>query len=215
MEKSKMKIWKKLLIMFFVILIIFIIITLRKFIILTNLEKVSKDIIKNNNYYAELYSLQGNSVSIRKSYNKDSKYLTTFETFGANIPETRKITIYNDEKGQTGIIQAGENKIAILDGNMLGGQVGINTFSTYDMGFWNKMLLAIISRITTEQCSNKECYLVETANTWKMWVEKDSGLILREINGDNITEYKYKFNIVRDEDILKPDISDCKIQENN
>lgn len=46
-----------------------------------------------------------------------------------------------------------------------------------------------------------------------MWVEKDTGLIIREINGGIVAERFYEFDIVKDEDIIKPDISDCKIQE--
>ena len=215
MEKSKMKIWKKFLIIFLIILLIFIIITLRKFIILANMEKVSKDIINSNNYYVELHSLQSYGVSISKSYNKDSRYLTIMETFDSNVPETRKLTIYNDEEGEIGIIQSGESKVAILDGSLVGGQIGINAFSTYGSGFWAKMQMALMSRITTEECSNKECYLIELSNGWKIWIDKESGLILREINGGYVTEFIYKFNTVKDSDIVKPDISDCKIQESN
>ena len=68
-----------------------------------------------------------------------------------------------------------------------------------------------MSRITTDNCNNTECYLIELDNL-KMWVDKDSGLVLREINGSFVTERFYEFDIVKDEDIIKPDTSDCEIQ---
>ena len=47
----------------------------------------------------------------------------------------------------------------------------------------------------------------------KIWVEKDTGIILREININNIKNRNYTFDVVQDEDFIKPDTSDCKIQE--
>lgn len=213
MEKSKMKLWKKIVLIIAVMLIVFIIITLRKFIILTKLENVAKDIINSNNYYAEQYSLHGDSVSIRKSYNKDSKYLTTIERYEVNIPETRKLTIYKGKNEELGIIQSGKTKVAMLNGNTVGGQVDVNTYSGIGLGA--KIQLAVMTRIITEECSNRECYLVEGANGWKTWIEKESGIIIREINGGIVTDFNYEFNIVKDEDITKPDISECEILENN
>ena len=43
---------------------------------------------------------------------------------------------------------------------------------------------------------------------------KQTGIIVREINENSITDYNYKFDIVKDEDIINPDISDCKIRLN-
>ena len=55
------------------------------------------------------------------------------------------------------------------------------------------------------------------------YVEKDTGLPIKlvekiEENGaikEHITEYKVEFDCVTDEDLVEPDISEYKIQENN
>ena len=53
-----------------------------------------------------------------------------------------------------------------------------------------------------------------TSNNWKLWIDKENGLVIREINGNMIIDYMYKFNTVTDENVAKPDISDCKIIDN-
>ena len=55
--------------------------------------------------------------------------------------------------------------------------------------------------------------MVELPAGWKMWVDKENGTIVREINGGLVTERNYEFDSVKDEDIAKPDISDCEIQK--
>ena len=50
---------------------------------------------------------------------------------------------------------------------------------------------------------------------FKLWVDKENGLVLKEETENNVDQYKYELNTVKDEDVLKPDISDCVIQEKN
>ncbi len=38
---------------------------------------------------------------------------------------------------------------------------------------------------------------------------------MRTMNGTWITERFYEFDVIKDEDIQKPDISDCRIREEN
>ena len=69
----------------------------------------------------------------------------------------------------------------------------------------------------------------EQAQRWEIWVDKETGLVLREINrdgsktfipGTNITKevndvtitYDYSFNTVTDEDVQVPDYSSYKVE---
>lgn len=212
--KTKKHILRKVLLILLILFIIFLILTLRRFIIFNKIGNLAKDKVNSTNYYAEKVSIQGNTAEITKSYNKDSKYLTEHEFFGTNIKEKRKITVYQDEKDQIGIIQSGETKIAIVNGTVLGGIVRVNTLDVEQMTLWQKLLLSAVTRVTTENCKNKECYLVEYGKDYKAWVDKETGLIIREITSYTVMDSYYEFNIVKDEKIIKPDISDCKIQEN-
>ena len=206
-----MKLWKKVLIIVLILFAILAIFIVRKFIIITNLVNESKEYANKTNYFAVIQSLQNGNVNIIKSYNKDGNYLTTFRTYGKDIKDERGLIRYKKDSEEIGIIQSGQEKIAILDGSVLGEVYVVNIFSTLD-NTMQQLQFAVMSRITTDNYGNIECYLIELDN-WKMWVEKDTGLIIREINGGLVSERFYEFDIVKDEDITKPDISDCKIQE--
>ena len=206
-----MKLWKKILIIVLILFAILAIFIVRKFIIITNLVNESKEYANKTNYFAVVQSLQNGNVNIIKSYNKDGNYLTTFRTYGKDIKDERGLIRYKKDSEEIGIIQSGQEKIAILDGSVLGEVNVVNIFSTFD-NTMQQLQFAVMSRITTDNYGNIECYLIELDN-WKMWVEKDTGLIIREINGGLVSERFYEFDIVKDEDITKPDISDCKIQK--
>ena len=206
-----MKLWKKVLITVLILFAILAIFIVRKFIIITNLVNESKEYANKTNYFAVIQSLQNGNVNIIKSYNKDGNYLTTFRTYGKDIKDERGLIRYKKDSEEIGIIQSGQEKIAILDGSVLGEVYVVNIFSTLD-NTMQQLQFAVMSRITTDNYGNIECYLIELENC-KMWVEKDTGLIIREINGGLVSERFYEFDIVKDEDITKPDISDCKIQE--
>ena len=51
------------------------------------------------------------------------------------------------------------------------------------------------------------------AQGWKVWIDKENGTVIREINGGFAVERTYEFDVVKDTDIAKPDITDCKIQQ--
>lgn len=205
-----MKLWKKILIIVLILCAILTILLVRKFMIIKNLVNESKEYANKTNYLAVVQSLQNGNVNMAKSYNKDGNYLTTLKTYGKDIQDERSLTRYKKDNEEIGIIQSGQEKIAILDGSVIGEVNVINIFSALD-NTMQQLQFAIMSRITTDNYGNIECYLIELDN-WKMWVEKDTGLIIREINGGMVAERIYEFDIVKDEDIIKPDISDCKIQ---
>lgn len=213
MENKKMKLWKKILIIVLILCVVLVIFITRKFVIISNLANKATEYVDRTNYLAVVQSLQNGNVNILKSYNKDGNYLTTMQVYGKDIQSERGLIVYNKDNEKIGIIQSGQEKIAIIDGSVIGEVNIVNIFSTDDNTI-QQLQFAMMSRITTDNYNNIECYLIELDN-WKMWVDKDTGLIIREINGELVTERVYEFDIVKDEDIAKPDISDCKIQENN
>ena len=213
MENKKMKLWKKILLVFLAMFILFSIYVIRNFIIISNIVNLSKEYVTKTNYIANLYSIQGDSVNISKSYNKDGKYLSLIQTKVNDINDTRKLTVYKSDNEGLAIIQTGDKKIAILNNNVIGGIQVVTFGSIADMNILQKLLFSAITRIDTEECNNKECYYIEISDGWKVWLNKENGTIVREINGGFVTERSYEFDVVKDEDIVKPDISDCEIQE--
>ena len=209
-----MKLWKKILILVLILCAILAICIIRKFIIITNLVNISKEYVNKTNYLAVVQSLQNGNVNMLKSYNKDGDYLTSMKNYGKDIQDERGLIRYKKDNEEIGIIYTAQEKIAILDGTVLGNVSIVNLFSTLN-NTMQQLQFALMSRITTEKYGEIECYLIELSNldNWKMWVEKDTGLVIRDRNGGQVSERFYEFDVVTDEDIVKPDISDCKIQE--
>lgn len=215
MEKPKIKLGKKILLLVVVIFIIFLLYVIRNLIIFFNLEIVAKEYANKTNYIVDIYSIQNNdSVNILRAYNKDNKYLSIMENKSNKINDIRKITIYKSDDETVGIIQTGDKKIALLDNNWMPIEVQLVTFeSISDMNILQRILFTILARISTEECNNKKTFLIEMPDGWKIWVDRQNGTIIREINTGFVTERKYEFDIVKDENIVKPDISDCEIQK--
>ena len=157
---------------------------------------------------AIVQSLQNGTVNMVKSFNKDGNYLTTIRTYEKDVQNERTIIRYKKDNEEIGIIQTGQEKVAILDGTVLGEVNIVSMFSKLDN--MKQLLLATMSKITTDNYGDIECYLIELHNE-KIWVDKETGLIIREINGGYVSERFYEFDSVIDKDIEKPDISDCKI----
>ena len=213
MENKKMKLWKKILLVLLAIFILFLIYVIRNFIIISNIIDTSKEYSNKTNYIANVYSIQSDSINIMQSYNKDGKSLTFVRTDVTNSDSIRKLTLYKDSNETIGVIESDDKKVAMLNNNGISGIQVVTFESVADMNMLQKLLFSVITRISTEDCNNKECYYIEISNGWKLWLDKDNSTVLREINNGFVTERTYKFDIVKDEDIVKPDISDCEIQK--
>lgn len=212
MEKKKMKLWQKILLIISIILVIFIILTLRKLIILFELDKTSKQFGEHENYYVETYTTQGNSINITKSYHKDTKYLTTIEISSINSTQKRIITLYSAEGEQISIYEFGNVKKVTVDKELVGENISVNSYIPSNYGFYNTLLTAITSSIRKIEHNGKKCYIIEYDSNYQIWVDIETGLVVREINNSFITDYNYKFDIVKDENIEKPDLTNCTIE---
>ena len=79
---------------------------------------------------------------------------------------------------------------------------------------WDKIRMAFISKITTEKINNVECYKISVNGEWKVFVNKNDLLVMREINGSTDTGIiEYKINEVRDEDVLMPNLAGYTIND--
>ena len=95
--------------------------------------------------------------------------------------------------------------------------------------------MSLMARIRSVEQNEKDCYevtyvyssniLMPAEGEFAIYIEKETGLTVKNKNGaivnENGTEepividYEYKFDSVTDEDLVEPDISEYKIQENN
>ena len=212
---KKLKILKYALL---AIMLIYIIVVGRRTIIMFSLSRKANANKANDNYYAKLYSYQGEILTITESYNKGEDYLTTLTKVvnGSNI---QKITYYKKGEEQLFITES-EGKKHVLDAEtMMGGHILPVTYVSD--GILANLQYALITGIDSTYCNGKECYVIK-GNSYERYIDKETGLAVRNIDKSNkeitrkndaIVDYEYKFNIVKNSDIVKPDTTDYIVNE--
>ena len=258
-KKERIKTMKIIVI---VILLIAIIFYLHNFIILNKIfYKSNKALQSENMYIQEMQYGLGNNLIVNKKYFKGEKYKIINESYSDNGTIVNSIMYGNIETNEITIIDEVNKKITIKKGEETESFNSIKYIPFInDDRFVNRVVLPIFSSIRTEtfeigSFSNqgRKCYVLnynfETDKTWEIWIDRETGLPLKEINinasksyyssetynvtsdvtneemkenfdeileqqndilkdvGDSIYEYKYEFNIVKDEDVNMPDIT--------
>lgn len=213
MEKKKMKLWKKILVVLIVILIIYAVIVSIKFSILSKISKNYAESKKLTNYY---YHSQTDNMNI-SYWRKDNIHVTNIK----KVSGEGNITYWkNDEIGETLRIYE-INKTYSRDENndVIIGEIIPNSQSIFEENYsLYKFLTALHPAciISSGKFNEIECYNIYYLIDGKIKTEKidkETGLLLYTDLYNGIRTIEYRFNIVTDKDVEKPDISDYKIQE--
>lgn len=242
MEKKKMKWWKKVLIVVAIILLIFIILTIRKTIILADINNKVSDLENNKkNIYIEVNVITNTYTAELKRYIKDNVDKMVIENTNQNGEKTKiiQITYPNQrkvftEKDNVKVMNvydevAPVRKAYIGDSDTSSYSAIVNL--AYATSIPEQILNSILTTITTAEIDGKECYELsskynsnfiysQNGKEMKAYVEKETGLPVKIVevineNGQetkNITKYNYKFDSVTDEDIKEPNNSEYKAQ---
>ncbi len=209
---KKMRILKVILL---IIIVIYVLLVGRRTIIMASLSGKATESQINNNYYAKLYSYQGDSLTITESYNKGEDYLTTVTRL-VNGSEMQKVTYYKKGNEQLFLTESNGNKYIQNYETMIGGHILPVTYVSD--GLFANLQCAFIIGIDSTYCNGKECYVVK-GNSYERYIDKETGLAVRNIEKSNkeinrqtdmVVDYEYKFNVVKDSDIVKPDITENK-----
>lgn len=226
-----------------IIVFVFSIIFLRKFIILNNLSNKEKIAKTSENMYIEEISKTGSDfASVRKIYYKDGKYKEIRERYedGKVIKENAAGygMINSDEKIE---INHDTKKVYIEKGGMtkvLNEMVNVKHTKFY-LDIPLRLLLGRAfnySIYTSTRTLGREYYVLKDAfnrdEDYEVWVDKENGLPLKVIDGTTVRtfyegtdiekeenkvvyEYRYKFDVVKDEDINMPDYTGYEIIHKN
>lgn len=204
----KKKIFKYLGITLLIIFVIFIVITVRKMLILHNIEQKMAMFTNDTNHYERITNSNGSKIEYYcKGENKvkfenidDGKDIRKI----ADYVKGDKITQYYEYKG---------TKIATTNYTHFS-DIKIITFSYGNV--WNLFQTAVLTSIKSVTYDNKDCYLMNGAGFENTYIEKETGLIRKQNIGTLTVNYDYKFgNDVDDNIFIEPDISQYTIQENN
>ena len=235
---------KSILIAIGLIVIILILAYLIKFIKISNIMGKAEKSLKSQNYYCEKQESTGeNSASVSKTYYKDGKYKITREIYSDDGKElisaeygevgSDKKKIVNEKEKTVTIYKGDISKILNKEENIKFDRFSLEERKSIYANLGKTFLMSITS---DSYDSNKEYYILrdkfDKRNSWEVWLDKETGLVIREINrggsrsyitgteivkkeSDAIEKYKYDFGIVSDDDVKVPDFSEYKIEYQN
>lgn len=198
-----------------------------KFIVIKSMQDKVKQYSNITNFHITKKSYCYDSVITQEAFHKDNNFLVHIKRT-SDSAENREII--STKSGNSYII-SGENKVAILNSMTLGVQEKVyNHLETESLGEFLYGLV-ISSKISSVKCNDKDCYKIENFKVsgiafpehgMCVYIDKETGLIVRVEEGTRdtdgkiytqVSDYKYEFNTVTDNDLKEPDISEFKIQQ--
>ena len=215
---KKKRIIKIIGIILIIILIFIAIHTIRNTIIISDLQNKIDNYSNSTNYYTKSVATESNgTVVTMEYYKKDKKEVVFLERNG----EISKISMYNNGERTDTFWDNKESKTAQLDSGTIMG-VNIYNFTETD-NKWQTFLGSIFANVKSTNYNGKECYIIKgfpsslslTFEGAETYIEKDTGLYLKTIEGDRTTERKYEFDKVDDSIFIEPDISQYTLKEND
>lgn len=221
---NKMKVLKTIIL---AIVLIYIGIIGYKFIVIKSMQDKIKEYSSITNFHITKKSYCYDTVTTQEIFHKDDNYLGRIKS----ISECRDDREIISTKSGNNYITSGQAKVAVLNSMSLTARDKVyNNLETESA--WEFIYgLVFSSKISSVKCNDKDCYKIENFKVSGMlypeygmclYIDKETGLIVRVEEGvpDNngkmytqVSDYKYEFNTVTDEDLKEPDISEYKVQQ--
>lgn len=212
--KRKLKILSGLILFAVIVYITFV---ARNFIILSSLENKQNKNWNNDNYHVTTYNYHGDSLSIVDLKYKEGKYIQ--EIISLKVDEKiRIIECYNGNEANR-YVETPLSKFAELNVTSMPIQSDTSLFSGTSSIF-EKFMVSIIFNIKKEECNGIECYRI-FGNRYEEYISSETGTIVRREDAigsskvgtfNNLTDYKYEFGTVTDEELVPPDLSEYEIK---
>ena len=230
---------KSILIALAIIGLIAIIIFLNNFIKINSIISKANESLQTNNFYKEKTEmLADDHTAVSKEYYKDGKYKYEWEVYSDDGIETSIIEYASVNSDERTYIYEKEKKAIIEKGDI--SEFKNNAKSMKYVPFviernnlFAKIGTTFVYSIDTDTYANgKKCYVLHNRSEkdkWEIWLDKETGLPIKEINRDGektffvgtnvvksvndvICEYKYEFDKVTDEDVKVPDLSNYTVE---
>ena len=202
------------------------------------MNRAEKSLQFKNLYMEQTQILSDNSTSVKKQYFKDGKYKLVWEIYSDDGLETKSIEYANINSDERTYIYETEKKVVIEKGDISKAKNNDNNikfipFITNRNSLIKNIGATFVYSIDTDTYANgKKCYVLHDRSEkdkWEIWIDKETGLPVKEINrggettffagtnvvkaiNDVICEYKYEFDKVTDEDVKVPDLSNYTVE---
>ena len=214
----KKKILKIIGIILLIVIAIFLIHTIRNYVIISDLQNKISKYANSTNYRTKSVTTENDgSVVTMEYYKKDNKEVVFMER---NLNgEIAKISIYNNGERKDTFYDNKEGKTVQLNtDNFM--SVNIYNFMESDSK-WQTLFGSIFANIKSANCDGKDCYIIKgflsskslNSTNSETYIEKDTGLYFKTIDGENISKREYEFDKVGDSIFVEPDIVLYTIKE--
>ncbi len=217
-----MKMKKILMVLGIIIAILVVIVlvhTIRNYMIITDLQNKISQYADNVNYYTKSIATVKDGTITMEYYRKDNNQVVFLER---NLNGTiNKIAMYNNGEKTDTFTQTPDTKIAQLNSGTIM-SIGIyNHLETENN--WQTFLGSMPASVKSTNYNGKDCYIIKgfmssTSLTFEgaeTYIEKDTGLFIKDIEGETITEKEYEFDNVEDSIFLEPDISQYTLKSDS
>lgn len=199
-ERSVISMKKKILVIIFIIILILLFIfvgnLIRKFIIIKDLQNKIDKYISNTNYFMKETHIENDTVDTYETYNKGdlAKLVMTHDN--------GELTIYFDHENAIGTYMDAEtNEIKRYNLEFPKRKLD-NPYLLYSENEYNNSFVELLlTKIRKQNYNNIDCYVVSNSFTDYIYIDKETGLILKKIEKNSEITYEYKFNSVFDENV--------------
>lgn len=201
-----------------ILIILVLIHTIRNYVIIKGLQDKISQYSNRSNYYIKSVATEDNGTIVTMEYYKKDNKQAVFLERNLN-GEISKISMYNNGERTDTFWDNKENKTAQLDSGTI---MTVNMYNHLETdNNWQTFLGSIFAKIKSTNYNGKECYIIKgfpsslslTFEGAETYIEKDTGLYLKTIEGDRTTERKYEFDKVDDSIFVEPDISQYTLKE--
>lgn len=219
-KKIVKKILKTILIILLVLFVLFLLHSFRNFMIFRKLQKSIEPYLYSTNYHLHSINSQDNGDSIVMDYyKKGSKETSIIERVSEKNPT--KISTYINDESVTTYIDTPSEKYVTPNRNIV---LSINIYNWCESdNNWQTFLISAFCNIRTSKYNEKDCYIIsnffspyflyESFDSNLLYVEKDTGLLLKTQVGSMVSERSYEFNTVNDSFFVQPNINEYTLKE--
>ncbi len=217
-----MKMKKILMVLGIIIAILVVIVlvhTIRNYMIITDLQNKISQYADSVNYYTKSIATVKDGTITMEYYRKDNNQVVFLER---NLNGTiNKVAMYNNGEKTDTFTQTSDTKIAQLNSGTIM-SIGIyNHLETENN--WQTFLGSMFASVKSTNYNGKDCYIIKgfmssTSLTFEgaeTYIEKDTGLFIKDIEGETITEKEYEFDNVDDSIFVEPDISQYTLKSDS
>ena len=200
---KKMKLSKKILLVILGVILIYILTVAYKYTILTIIQKRNEVSNNSNNRYYHSVSQD----TIIEVYKKDGIMKVNLKS----VQGDGDITVWKNENTGEEYVFWNATKIYSKNGGMIMGLSPSSMITAPD--FISRLMVAIhpMMFVGTQKYNGTSCYNLKFDDVYEI-IEKETGHILYTNNGGS-RNIKYSFDIVTDEDVKMPDISQYELND--